>query len=74
MSTEASDMNENIALIDPREFAISVRRKWMRLMGLAEAEIDQHCETSAPADLDEELENLFAMAEIRMLNTRKNAR
>lgn len=45
--------------------ATVVRRKWLSMMGMSEAEIDDECRRDPPVDLDAELAELLAMGRIR---------
>ena len=53
---------------ETRAEAIAVRRQWMRMMGLDESEIDEHCGEDAVVVLEEEFAQLRAMERIGKLN------
>lgn len=50
--------------------ARSVREAWMRMMGLSDEEIAEHCVDCPPLDLDEELAQYNAMFDVQELNRR----
>lgn len=57
-----------------RQGAINLRRKWMKMMGMTQGEIDRHCGPETDADYAEELENYLAMIDIQEMNKRSDAR
>ncbi len=48
----------------------TVREEWMRMMGLSEEEIAEHCVACPPTDLDEEIAQYNAMFDIQEMNQR----
>lgn len=51
-----------------KQYARSVRRAWMEMMGLSDEEIEEQCVIEPPTDLDEELTQYNAMFEVQAIN------
>jgi hypothetical protein len=66
--TESTRSSDSSARHSGKQSARSVREAWMRMMGLSEQEIAEHCIGCPPVDLDEELDQYNAMLDIKELN------
>lgn len=50
--------------------AVDVRRNWLRMMGLSDAEIEEDCSQFQPTDIDAEVAEYNAMCDIQQLNAK----
>ena len=64
LSQEIMPRNENDG---EREAALAIRRAWLKMMGMAEHEIEKDIRDN-PLDLREEIANLSAMNDVQKLN------
>jgi hypothetical protein len=70
-STITPDPWTECGYADWKDRALEIRREWMRMMGMDDAEIDLHCTQQPPTDLDEELAHYNTMFSINKLNERQ---
>ena len=52
--------------------ALEIRREWMTIMGCGQEEIDEWCDPSKSADLDDELEQLEAAKRLSEINRKQS--
>ena len=49
--------------------AADIRKAWMKMMGMDDQEIDEHCKKSPPTNIDDELAEYNAMFAIQEINS-----